>query len=191
MGTTTNWSLRYPEPTADVDLWTHIQNLAEDVDDALTEANTVYLCKLRQTSAQSVADSTDTVVGNWGEASDVPAWHNPSSNPNRITITTAGMTGWFEAGVIMNWQFTTALQYVDVGISKNGTVIERYGNDQLPSTGQNSVNKTGHGFTIPVTGATNDYFEMICRQTSSGSRNTNGNGDNLSPRFWLRYLGPL
>jgi len=32
MGTTPNYGLRYPDPTDNVELWTHIQNLAEDID---------------------------------------------------------------------------------------------------------------------------------------------------------------
>lgn len=191
MGTTTDWDLRYPDPSSDVQLWTHIQNLADDVDDALTIVEGVKICKLRQASVQSIPDATDTVLtfATTSEDSDVLSWHSPSVNNSRIT---PGLTGWFEVKVTGNWEATTALQYVDVFIRKNGTVVERLGNQQLPSTGQNNVNKAGghlaQELQVSVLG---DYFEMGMRQTSGGSRNTNGGAGNLAPRFSARYLGPL
>jgi hypothetical protein len=193
MGTTPNYSLRYPDPTSNVELWTHIQNLADDVDDTIDEVSGVRICKLRQAAVQSIPDSADTKItfgtaaGN--EDSDIGGWHSLTVNNTRITPTN---TGWYSVGIIMNWEFTTALQYVDTFIYKNGAVVERLGNQQQPASGQNNVSKSGGCLTVPLTVDTlGDYFEMGARQTSGGARNTNGGGGNAAPRFWVKYEGPL
>lgn len=190
MGTTTVYGLRYPEPTGNVELWTHIQNLADDVDAAIPG---IKICKLRQAAVQSITDSTDTILtfgtaaGN--EDTDPLGWHSLTVNNSRITPT---LTGWFDVGVDMVWEFNTVLQYCDAIVRKNGTTVERTANIQFPTTGQNNVSKFGGRGVWPLQVNTiGDYFEMGARQTSGGARNTNGGNGTASPRFWVRYLGPL
>lgn len=193
MGTTPNYALRYPGSGDNVELWTHLQNLATDTDTAIAGVAGVRICKLRQAAVQAITDSTDTKItfgtaaGN--EDSDVYGWHSLTVNNTRIT---PDRTGWYSVGITMNWEFNTALQYVDAFIYKNGAVVERLGNQQLPATGQNNVSKGGGCLTVPLTVDTvGDYFEMGARQTSGGSRNSNGGGGNAAPRFWVKYEGPL
>lgn len=193
MGTTPNYALRYPGPGDNVELWTHVQNLATDTDTQLKAATGTRICKLRQFAVQSVADSTDTVLtfgtNSGNEDTDTFGWHSLTVNNTRIT---PDRVGWYQVGIVMNWEFNTAIQYSDTFIRKNGAVVERAGNLQLPATGQNNVSKFGGALVVPLTVDTvGDYFEMGARQTSGASRNTNGGGGNAAPRFWVKYDGPL
>lgn len=191
MGTTTNYGLRYPEPTDNVELWTHIENLADDVDTAIADTSGIKICKLRQSAAQAFGDTLIVQVSYSGssEDSDSLGWHSNVTNPTRIT---PDRTGWFEVGAVMNWEFNTAIQYCDMGFKKNGTIVDRHGNIQFPATGQNNVAKAGGTLILPMTVDTvGDYFEHWATQASGGSRNSNGGGGVAAPRFWMRYLGPL
>lgn len=193
MGTTANYALRYPEPTDNVELWTHFSNLATDVDTAVHTVAGPKICKLRQAAAQTITSSTDTklLFGASSEDSDALGWHSTATNTSRITPT---LTGWYDVIVHNVWKFNTALNYSDVMIYKNGALTDRLGNQQLPIPNGNNVSKSGGYLLMPLTVDTvGDYFEMGVFHASTGAvtLDTNGGAGTGAPVFVVRYAGPL
>src|SRR5258706_1110203 len=62
MGTTTTHALRYPDSTSNVNLWTHYQNLADDVDAVLTARYGVIAHWTRTTNKQRTAAGAEVGV---------------------------------------------------------------------------------------------------------------------------------
>lgn len=171
-----------------------VRNAINDLHDrtAVLEGST-RICKLRQNTAQTgVASGADTVLTNWGtEDADANAWHDPSVNPTRIT---PDRLGWYDVGGIMVWAFNTVILYSEMFFRKNGTIVERSGNLKYPSTGQSNVSTNGGSMNIPLSVTTlGDYFEMGARHVTTGAvtLDTNGGSSTFTPRFWMRYAGPL
>lgn len=63
MGTTTTHAIRYPDSTSNVNLWTHYQNLADDVDLLLTSRVGVVIARwTRTTTKQRTAAGAEVGV---------------------------------------------------------------------------------------------------------------------------------
>jgi hypothetical protein len=121
------------------------------------------VCSLSM-AALSIPNSTDQVVGGSGvaytELSDTLGWHNPSSNPTRITPTVAGtyrVTAW------MVWATNvTGVRFMNV--SKAGAIIT--GTETAPG-----LQGRGYGsvvLEVPMNGTT-DYLELTTRQSSGAA----------------------
>lgn len=98
--TTANYNLSYPESTDAPEVWTDMQNLAEDVDGALdtlegkveSAASKKPVGRLVQAVAQTgITNNTMTAVTFTTEELDTGGFHSTSVNTSRVTPTVAGV----------------------------------------------------------------------------------------------------
>jgi hypothetical protein len=181
--TTPNFGLPYPEPTDDVNLWTHIQNLAEAVEDALSNPG---VCRLVATATQTLNHNTRTALTFAAEEIDSRNWHSTSVNTSRITPDRPGRYG-LSGSLYMGGRADYTLIVAD--LAKNGTALASAEREQ-PNT-QNSARSVAPPFTIVTANGIGDYFEIYGTQTNGASANQATNqSSQFSSTLQLIYLGP-
>lgn len=150
----------------------------------------VPFVKLTQTSVQSVANNTSTVLtfgsGSEDEKTDA-SLHSTSTNTGRIIPNKPGI---WRVRAKLIWAFNNTLSYSNITIAKNNTSIDSSGN--IAPTGTNNVSKWGGTVETEIRmNGTTDYLEAIAFQVNSvpTSFNTNtstGAASTFSAQ-WLRY----
>lgn len=135
-----------------------------------------------QTSAQSLATSTDVVITFNAETFDTDAFHSTSTNTGRITIP-AGLGGYYD------FYFT-----VGVAAQTNGRrmcSLRLNGTTKLFTVETSELGQTFPQPTLTSTGlvslSAGDYLECVYYQDSGSSLNTSGTADRVN--FGLQYLG--
>lgn len=183
---TPEFDLPYPEPTDNVNLWEHIQALAEAVEAAAPL--TRPLVRLEQKTAQTGLATGDHVLtfGTGSEAVDTHSFHSESVNTSRVT---PDKPGWYRVDVKPIMAFSTTISYISSFVRKNGAVYERTGN--LKPTTSNAVNTGGPRLSsmVPANGSS-DYFEVGVSFTASANQATNDTAGSQSV-MQVEYLGPL
>jgi hypothetical protein len=181
---TPNFDLPYPEATDNVNLWEHLQALAEAAEDALTNRNA--LCRLVATATQSIPHNTRTALTFGAEDDDVLGWHSTSVNTSRITPNIPGrfaITGCVYLGGRADYSLIVA----DFG--KNGTAIapaER----QQPNTA-NNARSVAPALALQQANGTTDYFELYATHTNGASAaQATNQSSQFSSVFQVVYLGP-
>ena len=139
-------------------------------------------CALTQTSAQSLATSTDVAITFNAETFDTDAFHSTSSNTSRITIP-AGLGGYYR------FYFTIGLNAQTNGrrmcsLRKNGT--DKIYTVETSNLGAEYVNPTLTD-TGTVSLVATDYLECVYYQDSGSTIDTNGTADRVN--FGVAYLG--
>lgn len=139
-------------------------------------------CRLSM-GAKSVPNSADSALGTtspdraWTEDADTRGWHNPSSNPTRVTPDIPGM---YMINFGIQWAFNgtggrTVMLY------RNGSLITSARHSQPASNdGAGSDAVTFHGYM----NGTTDYVEAFVNQSSGGSLNT------LAATLTATWIGP-
>jgi hypothetical protein len=119
----------------------------------------------RNTSSQSINNSTDTAVSWNGELLDNDAAHDNAVNPSRYTVKTAG---YFRVDATIEWAGnSTGNRFLFV--RKNGVATNYlFNNQSTVSAFDWSQNTSG---VLPVSFAVNDYIEVFVSQTSGGALN--------------------
>lgn len=119
------------------------------------------LCRLYLTGSVSIVTATDTLVSWTGEISDTTAMHDLSSNPERVTINTAGL---YHVSARMQWDSnSTGLRRV-ILYHKNaaGTTKASF---MVADTGE--TGDATYGYTQQVNETFNcvatDYFIFLVR----------------------------
>lgn len=141
----------------------------------------VQCCSLYKSVSQSLANGAPTAITWDAEREDVPGWHSTSTNPSRLTVTSAG---WYRVGVALVWSAnSTGQRYV--GLRLNGTI-------NLASMRYQAMGESG--VVVPWEGrlAANDYIEVIGYQTSGDVLNVvaiNRNSEYNSTEFWAVRAG--
>ena len=184
---TTSRGLVYPDSGANVELWTHLQNLATSADTAIgTAVAPGPFIKLILPANFSVSSGANTAVP-FGASSEIiktdASLHSTTVNTTRVTPNKAGI---YELSVFSWWASNTSGQR-GAHIGKNGGLQppEQHWNATIPSgefsIGQISTEHTANGTT--------DYFEMFVFQNSGGALNLMGGvGANRVSIFSMKYL---
>jgi len=153
---------------------------------ATPAAPTFVGVRLEKSGNQSIADGTFTDVTWDTEKFDTDAFHDPSSNTDRITIP-AGKAGYYfiSAGTRfednVNNDTRTALR-----IMKNGTSV---GISYLQNVGNTNGFPTNM-YSLLINLAVSDYIECNVYQNSGGAKNLNGNSESTGISYFQAvYLG--
>lgn len=164
---TANRGYTYPQSTDNTQIWTHIQQLAEDVD-VDVEAIAVRtvekpLCIVRKSTVTSVDNNGEVLT--WDtEDTDLSGLHSTSSNTSRITPNVAG---WYRISATIHWA-ANATGRRATAVSKNGS-IAAYG--QISPGSSVGTTSTVITRTLQANGTT-DYFEVFAYQDSGGALNS-------------------
>lgn len=145
---------------------------------------------IQPTTGTTVASNTEGTLSFGAGSEEIKtdtSLHSTSTNPTRITPNKAGL--WRVTSKLI-WSFNTSIQYSNIGIAKNGSMLDRSGN--LAPTSTNNVNKFGGFLSVEVQmNGTTDYLETIAFQTSAGAvQQVTNPGSSSSSTFsaeWLRY----
>jgi hypothetical protein len=125
-------------------------------------------CRVYASSAQAIANATDTKVAFANESFDTDGFHSNVTNNTRITIP-AGLGGYYR--VTFNIGFaTSAIGRRIYGVAFNGGGDVSKG-ELTPGTNIEPVGTITDTYSL----AAADYIEVNVYQTSGGSLNTSGN----------------
>lgn len=184
MGSTTaNRSYPYPLFSDTVAPQDDIQNLAEAVDTDMAlyagRVDTPPMCVCKLSGTPTVSITTGGIFVAWDtDVLDTLGWHDPASNPTRITPT---INGWYQ--VVSNIQFASqsgGRRWTSARLNGNSSTVY-FGTVNNASTGGLGAQLVTE---FPMNGTT-DYFEVTAGQ-DSGS--TVGIGDYGSTRVSCRLL---
>jgi hypothetical protein len=144
------------------------------------------MCKIRQTTAQSLTTATFTAITFQTEDIDPYNWHG-TTNPTRITPTFPGWyRGWYSVG--MTTQTGGLYRVAYLGKNGGGT-IARSRRDSKPPISAGNKSLRGIPFFLPMNGTT-DYFEVYAYQ-DCGSTMVLPVLGYLNSEFFCRWWGPL
>lgn len=130
----------------------------------------------------TIATGTITTLSFDQEDFDSDAFHNPASNPSRLTVPAALGGDYFVYGQVAMGSFTGSVEAL---IKKNGTTI-------LASHTAGSGTADGPGVWVGrvLSLAPTDYVELQVWQNSGGNVTLNGGAGDLAPFFGMfRILG--
>lgn len=180
---TPNFDIPYPEATDNVNLWEHLQALAEGVDDALTNRG---ICRLVATATQSIPHNTRTALTFGAEEIDTLGWHSTSVNTSRITPNVAGKFALTGSGYL-GGRSDFSLIVADFG--KNGTAVAPAQRQQPNST--NNARSVSPPYTIVTANGSTDYFELFLTHTNTAAvAQATNQSSQFSSVFQCIYLGP-
>lgn len=159
----------------------------QEVYDTLSFLLQPPMLRMRQTSGQSIPDSTVTALTWQTEDVDPYSWHNPSVNPTRITPT---YPGWYRGWYSVGWPGTGGGSFRLGYIRKNASTTDlRARHDSRPTSNGYTKRFAGVPFFIPMNGTT-DYFEIMVLQDTGAAMTTNSTA-NIQSELFLRYWAPL
>ncbi|MEV0902885.1 hypothetical protein [Actinoplanes sp. NPDC049802] len=196
--TTARYAFPYQEATDPPNGATLGQNLAtaveaslgtvEDAHDArldVLEARTTGkpIGRATQTVAQALPDATFTAITFTAEDYDTHGFHSTSTNTSRITPTVAG---YYRFTGTVTWEGQTTGVGLDAHFRLNGTTSIA-GAVRIPGT--TTIAAQQLTVTVAMNGTT-DYIELMGRQDSAGSDNTQVNPPLTSAVEW-EYVRPL
>jgi len=124
------------------------------------------ICQVRQTSAQSLSNNTNTALLFDTEDVDSTGMHSTSSNTSRIT---AVYPGWYQ----FSGGYSAAANATGVRVSSfqvNSTVVNGSGSDQTSVAAGTTVRMPTR--TILIFLNVGDFCELAALQTSGGALNT-------------------
>jgi hypothetical protein len=133
------------------------------------------------TTDQAVANATTKTINYNSEEYDTDAYHDTSTNTNRLTIP-SGKTGYFLLAWNVAWA-NNSTGYRNVDLLKNGSAYRQYSINCNTFGDQTSV--TGSALVYATAGT---YFSLTAFQASGSSINLIGSS---SPNnvFAIAYLG--
>lgn len=143
---------------------------ASTINDLIAYAANRPLVRIVASGTQSIPHNTATAVTFTGtDDIDTEGYHNPASNPTRITPTRAGyytVVGTVAMGGRADWT------WIQAGISKNGTAVAPHNRDQPGAN--NTVRMVSASCLVSLNGTT-DYVELIAQHTNGAAvaQNTN------------------
>jgi hypothetical protein len=157
----------YPASTGSTEIWTHFEELADDINtdvDALAKPPVGRI--VAGSGTQALADDTQVAI-QFPSADDIDTadQHNPASNNTRITPNVAGYYR-FYGTTFFSDQVTPV--YLDINFRKNGSTHLAPG---ARSPGSTQVSSLAITALVSMNGST-DYIEMMARQNSAGADST-------------------
>lgn len=171
---TTSRGLVYPDSGGNVELWTHLQNLATSADTAIgTAVAPGPICKLQLQGTQSIANNTNLPV-QFGTSTEIiktdASIHSTTVNTTRVIPNKAG---YYQVTGISWWTNNTSGQRGCFLGKNGGPVAPEYNwNTTLP----NFEFVVPQLSTVLSANGTTDYFEFYVFQNSGGALNLLGSG---------------
>jgi hypothetical protein len=138
-------------------------------------------CRVYNSTAITIADSTTTTLTFDTESWDTDAMHSAAVNPERLTCKTAGK---YLVGGNVFWD-TNAAGYRGIQLFCSAPVGSVHALVYAPSAG--AVIGNGLNASTVLDLAVNDYVELRVRQTSGGNLDVR-NLVYYSPQFWAQRL---
>ena len=141
-------------------------------------------CSVTRTTDQTgIVTATLTAVSfNGAEDYDTNTFHDPGSNPSRITIP-SGKDGKYLFGTYIIWDLN-ATGYRRVSLAKNGTPVSTLSHPAVAG----GADYTQQAVTFPVVSAVaTDYFEILAYHNSGANRTISGSI--ATCRFTAQFLG--
>jgi hypothetical protein len=133
-------------------------------------------CSIKQSSAQSISNNTDTIINFDSEFFDTDAYHDTSSNNSRITIP-AGKGGYYLFTLNVRLNGGTSGDFF-IKLIKNGS------EEQVIAALLNSVTPSSQ-YSVIAAGAVSDYFEAKVFQVSGNTQTI----EISQTRFQASFLG--
>lgn len=133
------------------------------------------MCRVRKSSANNVADSTATAIGFGSEDYDTDTMHDNSTNPSRITFTTAGK---YHVGAMIKWAGAaggTRKVSIVLGGATTLAAVEH------PADCESMTISLDYVFTAA------QYVELVVYQDSGGTIQVLV--EDGSPTFWAHKIG--
>jgi len=129
-------------------------------------------CSVYKTSNQSYSTGVAADVTFDSEVVDDGNWHNPASNPERITVAVAGLyVAWATVRFVKSSGGSGSFP-IEAYIRKNGST--ETGNRARPDFTIDANPKEFALGGIPFSMAANDYINLNVKQSSGGSGNITG-----------------
>lgn len=125
-------------------------------------------CRVYSSSAQSVANSTDTAAAFANESYDTDGFHSNVTNNNRITIP-AGLTGYYRITANIGFATNSSGRRI-FQVRLNGGASLCAG-EMTPALGVEPTGTVTDTFLLSA----GDYIDLLLFQNSGGSLNTSGN----------------
>jgi hypothetical protein len=144
------------------------------------------LVRLIAQTTQSLPNSTSTALqfGAGSEDVDTHGYHDPVTNPSRVT---PGLAGYYRCTITVAIAASGALTQFYATMAKNGTAVQPLVRVKPYTTAAAmSVATTA---ILSANGST-DYFEGFGNQTSGGALNTQASGG-INSVFEVEFLRPL
>lgn len=138
-------------------------------------------CRVTAAAAQSIPNTTATVVTFSSEYFDTQTIHDLVTNTGRMTIPT-GWGGQWMFGAGIGWATSTGTSYRTAAIQLNGTLT--IASDRRAPTGD----FPGHNLSTLYAVVAGDYAEVVVSQDSGGALNT-GVASAHYPVFWCEWRG--
>jgi hypothetical protein len=154
---------------------------ASDMNRALRGGAERPICILRRSTMPTSIANNGAVVSWDVETKDTHGWHDPGSNPSRITPNVAG---WIEFEALLTWAASSATGRRAVAFRKNGS-------STVYSTiivGTTTGNTATYGKTEFEMNGTTDYVECFAYQNSGGAFNLEDATGTFFAGKWLRDL---
>lgn len=182
---TTASGLVYPASSANTQLWTHFQNLADSIEPFISKP----IGRLLKSAAQSINNTTETAVTFDTEIWDTHNFHSNVTNTDRVTPTVAG---YYRVTVVGAWSGASTTGERRIFVSKNG--VSQTPNFRNP--GQLVAQDTPiMGSRLLSMNGTTDYFGMRVYQASGAALNLIGTASDTAaqPNTTLEweYVRPL
>ena len=136
--------------------------------------------KVYQTANVAFVNSAFTEFSWDGEVSDNLAWHSTTTNPERVTVSKAGL---FAVNFLVTYE-ALALTTPMYRLKKNGTVISTL---EYPSASTPLGLVIGQTGSLVVSLASGDYLSLEMRHMTAASRTVQGGSD--LTWFAVSYLG--
>ena len=149
-------------------------------DSLLWVATDAGACRVYNSAAQSIPNTTLTAITFDSERFDVGGCHSTSSNTSRITVPTNHGGKWVIGGSVEFASNVTGYRQCEIRL--NGTTI-------IASQMAGAINGTVTRLSVAAEYAlaAGDYVELMVAQTSGGALNVQSTG-NLSPEFWAYWV---
>jgi hypothetical protein len=133
-------------------------------------------------TAQTIANSTNTALTFNTEIFDTDGYHSTATNTSRLTVP-AGKAGYYLITSNLVF-FLNATGNRDMYLAKNGTYV-KYAFSPIAS----SATYTGLTLTFIINLAVADYIELFVNQTSGGNLNADTSTGGGTFVFQMQYLG--
>lgn len=163
MPTTSKFALRYPSLSDAPNVPQDVQNLASDVDSAMTRP----MCYLVQQTAQTgwtSGTSTAVTFGAGSEVIDTDTLHDTSTNTSRVVI--GKKLGWWQVSGIYTPPTNSNSTYLRASIGLNGSLIAGSTGGILVSSAAGFLAIASGTALVQATTAT-DYVELLGYQIAS------------------------